>query len=326
MPLLRLFSALLLLSLTLAAQPLARLGRIGNHFSFRYPATWEFDADATGGSLLPPAFGLNPNASGNDDGDDDEGMVVGLFYVPDLRDEGDPAEVLPRAVGLLTQFPGRTYGRPERTTLGELGGWIHTMRLPEDDEDGERGHVRVYVMGLRRGGAALISVTGADQAMRSTRRTVDAIVNSISSQNDTPAGPVTSSRGPATAPPPAAPAASPTPARPLSAPPIPRLTPEQEATLTGEWKSMLAGHTWTAGRKVWKLAPDGRYEFESVVLIAGLDESSARRTTDRGQWRIAIRDRQPWLELHSDSGEPTFLACARSGGAILIDGEQASRP
>ena len=288
----------------LAAQALTKEGRLGNHFTFRYPESWEFSSGGQSGTLqMPPAEPEPENFRKNKTLTDP--LNIRLQFVSGLTNDADPSQVLAVAAGGAAAAPG-SLTRPERTTLGEQGGWIHTLRLAS----GERA--RIYALRLRDGGSALLTASGADSLLNTTRPTLEAVLRSLRSLD-----PAAKDAPPGDAPP--APAPPPVPLVPVRT-----LPPGEEARLIEHWNSTLSGHTWTAGRKLWKLSPDGRYEFESVITIAGLEEANSRRSTSSGQWRISVRDAEPWLELRPDTGEPMFIACAESGGGVRIDGEAAT--
>jgi len=285
----------------LAAQALTKEGRLGNHFSFRYPESWEFSS----GSLQPPPAEPDPQTIERNDPVNKGTVSIRLHFSASLRNEADPAEVAALALGSLA---GAAALRPVRIALGEQGGWVHSLGSPSG------GRLRAYALRLRNSGVAVATLAGTDRLVQSARPTLEAILHSIR-----PLDPAAAKD----APPDAAPPAPEPPPLPLV--PVRTLPPAEEARLIEQWKSTLSSHTWTAGRKLWKLSPDGSYEFESVITIAGLDESNALRSHSSGQWRITVRDAEPWLELRPASGEPMFVACAESGGGIRIDGEAARR-
>ncbi|MBN8732488.1 MAG: hypothetical protein J0L64_18235 [Acidobacteria bacterium] len=297
----RTIGLLALIASALAAQALAKEGRLGNHFSFRYPESWEFSS----GSLQPPPAEPDSQTIERNNSVSTGTVSISLHFSSSMRNEADPAEVAALALGSLA---GAAALRPERIALGEQGGWVHSLRTPSG------GRLRAYALRLRNGGVAVATLAGTDRLVNSSRPTLEAILHSIR-----PLDPAAAKDAPPDAAPPA-PEPPPVPVVPART-----LPPAEEAKLIEHWNATLSGHTWTAGRKLWKLSPDGSYEFESVITIAGLDESNARRSASSGRWRITVRDAEPWLELRPGTGEPMFIACSQSAGAILIDGEAARR-
>lgn len=295
---------LIIIACALSAQSLTQEGRIGSRVSLRYPESWTFSAGPESGVLQSPPNEPDPQFLESNKSTPGGSVSLQLHYTAAVRHQGEPAEV---AAAFFGSAAGARATRPEQTTLGEQGGWIHTLHSPSG------GRMRVYALALRNGGTVLATVSGPDRLLASARPTLEAVLRTLRSVDPSAKDAPAAENTPAPEPPPA------------PRPPARVLPPEQEAKLIQDWQTTLAGHTWTAGRKHWNLAANGQYEFDSVILIAGLDDSAGRRTTDRGQWRITIRDAEPWLELRPERGEPIFIACARSGEAILIDGEPAGR-
>ena len=216
--------------------------------------------------------------------------------------------MLPRATGLLYKMPGKKVGAPARFNGGESGGWIHTMQL--DADEGEEGSVtRVYVIGLRSGGSAMLSASAGPAAMRFWRRDLEAIAASVSSQGDGGPGGAASVR-PATA---------------AAVPTRPGVAPQDAAKLVELWKAELSGHTWAARQKTFRLGANGAYEYEAMVVIAGLEESGARKSVSRGAWEVALRDGQPGVALRPTDGGEMWLSLGREGGSVVLDGDTLER-
>ncbi len=305
-----------------AAQP--RAGQVGNHFSFHYPARWEYSSDGESAMLISPQQPQNK--------DDDNQVSIGISFVPRWRDAGNPGEVLPRATGLLYKMPGKKVSAPARFNGSESGGWIHTMQL--DADEGEEGSVtRVYVIGLRSGGSAMLSASAGPAAMRYWRRDVEAIAASVSSQLD--GGVVGAAGGLGVAGPVGASgavgaagtlgAASVQPASAAAVRARPGVAPQDAAKLVETWKAELSGHTWAARQKTFRLGANGAYEYEAMVVIAGLEESGARKSVSRGAWEVAVRDGRPGVALRPADGGEMWLSLGREGGAVVLDGDTLER-
>ena len=306
----------LLFALILAAPLVAQRGestvRFENYYSFRHPVAWSYSPGKDNGLLFPPALSTND--------DDERGEVVVMFtYTADLRDPRSSSEVA-RISGALPPILKKRSQGAAPVNNAEGGGWAHSWEILDDGV--VESIIRIYALPLRPGGAALVIATGTPQAFQTWRGPIDRIVASVSSQL-----PPETSRSAPSPKPSAAPAAAATqvaatvPVSAPVAPPPPALSPEAKARLLEEWRNRLAGKAWTSPRKTYRLGASGEFEYEAVTLIAGLDNSAARKTADKGVWRIVVDAARPHLELESAAGRKWRVRCDLRDNAILLDGD-----
>ncbi len=301
----------LLFALLLAAPLVAQRGettvRFENYYSFRHPVAWSYSAGNDNGLLSPPALSAND--------DDQRGELMLMFtYVTDVRDPRNSSEVA-RITGAIPPVIEKRSLGASSVNHADGGGWAHTWEILDDGVVDSM--IRIYVLPLRRGGAAVVISTGAPQAFQTWRGSIDRIVASVSSQLSQEGSRSAASPKPSAAPD----AAAAAPVGAPVAPPAPGLGPEARARLLEEWRSRLAGKAWTSPRKTYRLGAGGEFEYEAVTLIAGLDDSAASKTADRGVWRIVVDAARAHLELESAAGRKWRVRCDLRDNAILLDGD-----
>lgn len=308
------------LAFALAAPVFAQRGeataRFENYYSFRHPVAWSYSAGKDNGMLFPPSVSASD--------DDERGEIMVMFtYTAELRDARSSSEVA-RISGALPPILKKRALGPAPFNAVEGSGWVHGWEVLDDGE--VASVIRIYALPLRPGGAALEISTGGLQAAQTWRGHIDRIVATVSSQlpaetsrTASPAARPAAALAPAA--PGVAPAASTTPARATAVPPAPVLSAEAAARLVAEWHGRLGGQTWTAPRKTYRLHTAGEFEYESLTVIAGLDDSAARKTADKGVWRIIVDGARPHLELESAAGRKWRVRCELRDAAVLLDGD-----
>ena len=305
------------LAFALAAPVFAQRGeaivRFENYYSFRHPVAWSYSAGKDNGMLFPPSVSASD--------DDERGEIMVMFtYTAELRDPRSSSEVA-RISGALPPILKKRALGPAPFNATEGSGWVHGWEVLDDGE--VASVIRIYALPLRPGGAALVISTGGSQAFQTWRGPIDRIVATVSSQlpAETSRTASPAARPAATSAPGAAPAASMTPARAAAVPPAPVLSAEAAARLVAEWHGRLQGQTWSAPRKTYRLHTAGEFEYESLTVIAGLDDSAARKTADKGVWRIVVDGARPHLELESAAGRKWRVRCELRDAAVLLDGD-----
>lgn len=304
------------LAFALAAPVFAQRGeaivRFENYYSFRHPVAWSYSAGKDNGLLFPPSVSASD--------DDERGEIMVMFtYTSELRDPRSSSEVA-RISGALPPILKKRALGPAPFNATEGSGWVHGWEVLDDGE--VASVIRIYALPLRPGGAALVISTGGSQAFQTWRGHIDRIVATVSSQlpAETSRTASPAARPAAASAPGAAPAASMTPAR-AAVPPAPVLSAEAAARLVAEWHGRLQGQTWTAPRKTYRLHTAGEFEYESLTVIAGLDDSAARKTADKGVWRIVVDGARPHLELESAAGRKWRVRCELREGGVVLDGD-----
>lgn len=280
---------------------LAQSAQVGRFYTFRYPQGWLLSSDGRTPALVPPPA--------SDDGASSDMSIV-FSYNADLREASNP-RASAKALAGVTAGSETRLGETRGFRASEMSGWIHSGRIVNEDKS--ETLARVYALPLPGGGTALALVAGSSKALAVRQKEYEAIIGSISTRSAEMAPVTVTQKLPAWA----------TNEPVKRGPPAPpRKTAAQlEAELAAEWTSLLSGRTWAAERRSYQFHADGRYDVVATVTIAGLNDSSPRRTSDSGTWKVVARGGAAFLAVESESGRTGLLACRRDGGRVIIDGD-----
>jgi hypothetical protein len=228
--------------------------------------------------------------------------VYAVTLLPGVRDPEDP--VLRQQ--LETQFlppQARPRGGPPTKFAARNGtGYLYTWSF-SDPQTGDVGRLRIYLVGLKGGGAAALMSIGKVNLVQQH----DFSMTGIAATLDNPA----------------ATGLRPDEAHPLAVEWRNRLNGKMLAQFSGS--SQFGSGGMNSSKKIF-LWNNGKFDFrsQSSVYISGqsADASSSGSTKASGTWRIYAQNGQAFLELKPSEGPLETLPLKAEEGKTFVNGQR----
>jgi hypothetical protein len=302
-------SAILLAAITMDAQaarpPQPSPQQLASGLTLRVPAGWTLSPTQEGAALIPPNHSQQ-----------DEVYAVGLL--PGVKDLNDPQLQSALSGQLSVEGTGvRAAGQPFSFQAEGGAGRVHAYDFAKD---GIRGRMLFFLVGLRRGGVALLLAVGTPERLTSRHSDLAAIASSLA--QGAAAGSTTQSTT--------------QPVRP--APPLGQAG--GGTALTRQWTQHLndkklvqfSGYNsgygsggYSSEKKLY-LASDGSYAFRSSssvsVYVPGATGTSAGRSGQDGRWRVIEQGGQALLELVATDGTKELIELSMDGSKTFLNGNR----